>query len=149
MSIRAPVPVAELVQAARPPGAVIERILVREGSRVVVIAVAELDYAEAQDDYVGLHSKGKVHLKQQTLAELEASVDPARFVRIHRSYLLNVDRLTRLESEGEARAAALRDGTRLPVSRAGYARLKALLETGESLTTPGSLMYANPQGASA
>ena len=127
VSIRAPVPVAELVQAARPPGAVIERILVREGSRVVVIAVAELDYAEAQDDYVGLHSKGKVHLKQQTLAELEASVDPARFVRIHRSYLLNVDRLTRLESEGEARAAALRDGTRLPVSRAGYARLKALL----------------------
>jgi two-component system LytT family response regulator len=124
---RAPVPVAALVQAARPPGATVERILVRDGANVVVIPVAELDYAEAQDDYVGLHSHGRVHLKQQTLAELERSLDRARFVRIHRSYLLNVDRLSRLESEGEAREAVLGDGTRLAVSRAGYARLKALL----------------------
>jgi two-component system, LytTR family, response regulator len=124
---RAPLPVAALVQAARPPGATVERILVRDGSKVVVIPAADLDYAEAQDDYVGLHTKGKVHLKQQTLAELEVSLDPARFVRIHRSYVLNVDRLTRLESEGEGRAAVLADGTRLAVSRAGYARLKALL----------------------
>src|SRR5207249_6893296 len=86
-----------------------------------------LDYAEAQDDYVGLHTKGKVHLKQQTLAGLEQSLDPNRFVRIHRSYVLNVDRLARLETEGEGRAAVLVDGTRLAVSRAGYARLKALL----------------------
>jgi two-component system, LytTR family, response regulator len=124
---RAPVPVAALVQAARPPGATVERILVRDGPNVVVIPVAELDYAEAQDDYVALHSQGRVHLKQQTLAELERSLDRARFVRIHRSYLLNVDRLSRLESEGEAREAVLGDGTRLAVSRAGYARLKALL----------------------
>src|SRR5262245_24989983 len=89
---RAPVPVAELVQAARPPGAAVERILVRDGPNVEVIPVADLDYAEAQDDYVGLHSKGKVHLKQQTLAELEVGLDSGRFVRIHRSYLLNVDR---------------------------------------------------------
>jgi two-component system LytT family response regulator len=59
------------------------------------------------------------------LAQFEASLDPARFVRIHRSYVLNVDRLARLE--GGARAALLGDGTRLPVSRAGWARLKALL----------------------
>jgi two-component system, LytTR family, response regulator len=124
---RAPLPVAELVQAARPPGTTVERILVRDGSKVVVIPIADLDYAEAQDDYVGLHSKGKTHLKQQTLADLEVSLDPGRFVRIHRSYLLNVDRLARLESDGEARAAVLGDGTRLPVSRAGYARLKARL----------------------
>jgi len=115
------------LQAARPPGKAVERILVRDGPRVVVIAVADLDYAEAQDDYVGLRSKGKVHLKQQTLAELEMTLDSTRFVRIHRSYLLNVDRLARIETEGESRAAVLTDGTRLPVSRAGYARLKALL----------------------
>ena len=127
LQARAPLPVAEIVQSARPPGAKVERILVRDGAKVVVIAAADLDYAEAQDDYVGLHSKGKVHLKQQTLAELEASLDPARFVRIHRSCLLNVDRLARLESEGETRAAILVDGTRLPVSRAGHTRLKALL----------------------
>jgi len=124
---RAPLPVPELLQAARAPGATLERLLVRQGSHVVVIPVADLDYAEAQDDYVGLRSKGKLHLKQQTLAELEVSLDPARFVRIHRSYLLNVDRLARLESDGEARVAILGDGTRLPVSRSGYARLRALL----------------------
>ncbi len=124
---RAPVPVAALLQAARPAGAPAERILVRDGAKVVVIPVADLDYAEAQDDYVGLHTKGRVHLKQQTLAELEVSLDPARFVRIHRSYILNVERLTRLETEGEGKAAVLADGTRLAVSRAGYARLKALL----------------------
>jgi len=72
--------------------------------------------------------KGKVHLKQQTLAELQASLDPSRFVRIHRSYLLNVDRLSRLDSNGDARGAVLRDSRRLPVSRAGYARLKTLLD---------------------
>jgi two-component system LytT family response regulator len=115
------------VQSARPPGAKVERILVRDGAKVVVIAAGDLDYAEAQDDYVGLHTRGKVHLKQQTLAELAAALDPARFVRIHRSFLLNVDRLARLESEGETRSAVLADGTRLPVSRAGHTRLKALL----------------------
>jgi two-component system LytT family response regulator len=127
LAARAPLPVAEIVQSARPPGSRVERILVRDGARVVVIAAGDLDYAEAQDDYVGLHTKGKVHLKQQTLAELAATLDPARFVRIHRSFLLNVDRLARLESEGETRAAVLTDGTRLPVSRAGHTRLKALL----------------------
>jgi len=127
LAARAPLPVAEIVQSARPPGARVERILVRDGAKVVVIAAGDLDYAEAQDDYVGLHTKGKVHLKQQTLAELAATLDPARFVRIHRSFLLNVDRLARLESEGETRAAVLTDGTRLPVSRAGHTRLKALL----------------------
>jgi two-component system LytT family response regulator len=125
---RVSTPVAELVQAARPPGGTLERVLVRDGARVAVIPVAELDYAEAQDDYVALHARGKVHLKQQTLANLEAGLDASRFVRIHRSYLLNLDRLARIESEGgEARSAVLADGTRLPVSRAGYARLKALL----------------------
>lgn len=123
---RTATPVAELVSAARAPGTSLERILVRDGSKVIVIPVVDLDYAEAQDDYAGLHTGGKVHLKQQTLAELQASLDPARFVRIHRSYMLNLDRLARIETEGDARIAVLRDGTRLPVSRAGYARLKSL-----------------------
>jgi two-component system LytT family response regulator len=124
----APLPVPEIVRAAQPPEARAERLVVRQGANVVVIPLAELDYAVAQDDYVGLHTKGKEYLKPQTLADLESSLDPKRFVRIHRSYLLNLDRLARLESEGgEVKAALLTDGTRLPVSRSGYARLKALL----------------------
>jgi two-component system LytT family response regulator len=128
LEARAPTPVAELAQAARPEGAFLERILVRQGARVQVIPVQDLDYAEAQDDYLSLRSGGKEYLKQQTLADLEKGLNPARFARIHRSYLLNLDRLSRLETDArDARVAVLTDGTRLPVSRAGYARLKALL----------------------
>lgn len=125
----APAPSPEaLIADARPRERPADRVLVRQGARVHVISAAELDYAEAQDDYVGLRSGGKLHLKQQTLGDLESALDPARFVRIHRSYLLNLDRLARLESEGrDQRVAVLRDGTRLPVSRSGYARLKQLL----------------------
>jgi two-component system LytT family response regulator len=124
-----PVPAPDALLAdARPRERPVDRVLVRQGARVHVISATELDYAEAQDDYVGLRSGGKLHLKQQTLGDLEATLDPARFVRIHRSYLLNLDRLARLESEGkDQRVAVLRDGTRLPVSRSGYARLKQLL----------------------
>ncbi len=125
---KAPIPVPQLLQAARPDGAPVERILVRQGARVQVIPIPDLDYAEAQDDYVGLHSGGKEFLKQQTLTELEKTLDPARFVRIHRSYLLNLDRLQRLEGDGgDGRVAVLKSGARLPVSRSGYSRLKAFL----------------------
>ena len=125
---RRPLPVAGLLSASRPPGAPLERILVRQGARVHVIPVAALDYAEAQDDYVSLRSGGKEYLKQQTLSELEASLPADRFVRIHRSYLLNLERLVRIEPEGaDSRTAILADGTRLPVSRSGYARLKTFL----------------------
>jgi two-component system LytT family response regulator len=121
-------PVAELLEAARPKGAYTERILVRQGPRVHVIPADRLDYAQAQDDYVSLRAEGKDYLKEQTLGELERALDPKRFVRIHRSYLLNVDRLGKLETYAkDSRLAILRDGSKLPVSRAGYARLKALL----------------------
>ena len=124
----APLPVDALVKDARPRPGALDRLLVRQGAKVHVIPVEALDYAEAQDDYVALHTGGKSHLKQQTLSELEAALDAQRFVRIHRRYLLNLDRLARLESEGkDARVAVLRDGTRLPLSRSGYARLRQFL----------------------
>ncbi|HEY5907193.1 MAG TPA: protein kinase [Vicinamibacteria bacterium] len=125
---KTPLPVAELITASRPAGALLERILIRSGARVDVIPVDQLEYAEAQDDYVNLRSRGKAYLKQQTLSELEAGLDKARFVRIHRSFLLNLDQLARLDTEGaDSRVAVLKDGSRLPVSRAGYQRLRALL----------------------
>jgi two-component system, LytTR family, response regulator len=84
---------------------------------------------QAQDDYVCLRCEGKEYLKEQTLGELEATLDPAKFVRIHRSYVLNLDRLARVETdERENRVATLADGRRLPISRAGYGRLSALLK---------------------
>jgi len=119
---------ARLAAAARPPGRPLERVLVREEGRIHVLAAERVDFVEARDDYVMLAAGAQRLKKQQTLSELEAQLDPGRFVRIHRSYLLNVERLARLESYGkDSWLAFLADGTRLPVSRSGYARLKALL----------------------
>jgi len=119
----------ELAAAARPPQQFLERIVVKDGAKVTLIPVTKLDYAEAQDDYVALASAGKKLLKQQTIASLEASLDPDSFVRIHRSYIVNLERVARIEPYGkDSRLAILNDGSRLPISRAGYARLKALLD---------------------
>ncbi len=120
-------PVAALATAARPAGP-LERILIRDGARVQVLPVGSIDYVEAQDDYVVFHAEGKKTIKHETLAHLETQLDPQRFVRIHRSYILNVERLTRVEPYAkDSRVAILKDGSKLPVSRTGYARLAALM----------------------
>jgi two-component system, LytTR family, response regulator len=120
---------ADLKSAARAPGQYAERIVVKDGSRVHVIPVGKLDFAEAQDDYVSLRSEKKNYLKQQTISSLEASLDPARFVRVHRSFIVNLERIAKIEPyTKDARLAMLADGSQVPVSRAGYARLKELLE---------------------
>ena len=101
----------------------------KDGTKVTLIPVLKLDYAEALDDYVSLVTEGKKHLKQQTLSGLELALDPKLFVRIHRSYLVNLERVTRIEPYGkDSKVAILTNGVRLPISRAGYARLKTLLE---------------------
>lgn len=120
---------AELAAASRPAGQYAERIVVKDGTKVTLIAVSKLDYAEALDDYVSLVSEGKKHLKQQTISGLELALDPALFVRIHRSYIVNLERVVRIEPYAkDSKVAILTSGVKLPVSRAGYARLNTLLE---------------------
>jgi two-component system LytT family response regulator len=119
---------AGLVVDARPPGTKADRILIRDGGDVHVLPMMKVDYVEAQDDYVCYRVEGKRYLKQQTLADVETALDPTRFVRIHRSYILNIDRLAKLELYAkDSHAAILRDGTRLPVSRSGYSRLNTMI----------------------
>jgi len=121
-------PVDALVSETRATQTPLERVLIRDGSQVHVLPVDKIDYVEAQDDYVSFRSEGKSYLKDQTLGVTEGLLDPARFVRIHRSYLLNIDRIARVELYAkDSRIAILRDSTKLPVSRAGYARLAKLL----------------------
>ncbi len=121
-------PPAELAAAARPPAQYLERIVVRDGAKVDIVTCDKLDYVEAQDDYVLLKTSGKSLLKQQTISSLETTLDPARFVRIHRSYIVNLERVAKIEPyTRDSRVAVLGDGTQLPVSRTGYARLIALL----------------------
>jgi two-component system LytT family response regulator len=121
-------PVRQLAAEGQPAQEHARRILVRDGPRVHVLPVEKIDYIQAQDDYVCFRCEGKEYLKEQTLGELERLLDAARFVRIHRSFILNLDRLARVETgERENRIAILTDGRRLPISRAGHARLSALL----------------------
>jgi len=125
---RAPLSAHALAASARPQGTLIERVLVKSGSRVHVIPVEQIDYVEAQDDYIAIHTGGTKHLKQQRLTELEEDLDNARYVRIHRSFILNIDRIARIELYAkDSRVAILKDGTKLPISRSGYERLRTLL----------------------
>jgi len=119
---------AALRESARPAGQPLERVVIRDGAQVHVVATHRIDYVEAQDDYVAFHTGGRTLLKEQTLTDLERQLDPGRFVRIHRSYLLNIERLARVELYAkDSRIAILADGSKLPVSRSGYQRLQQLL----------------------
>ena len=123
-----PPPVKELLAAARPDRTPLQRILIRERAEVHVIPVDKIDYLESQDDYVAVRCGGRTYLKEQPLGDLEALLDPAAFVRIHRRYVLNLTRLAKIEmGMTDSRIAVLRDGTQLPISRTGYGRLRELL----------------------
>jgi two-component system LytT family response regulator len=120
---------SELKNAAKAPGQYATRIVVKDGTRVHIIPADQLEYAEAQDDYVALHSGGKSYLKQQTITSLAEALDPSRFVRVHRSYLVNLERVTKIEPyTRDTRLAVLAGGAQIPVSRAGYVRLKELMD---------------------
>ena len=119
---------AALATAARAPGAFAERIVVRDGAEVHVVAVDDVDFLEAQDDYVAIHAGKSTWLKQQPLSELCESLDPARFVRVHRSHAVALERIARIEPYGkDSRVAVLKDGHEVPVSREGYRRLRELM----------------------
>ncbi len=116
---------ADLRNAAQPPGCYAERIVIRNGARVHVLPVAQIDYVEAQEDYLAFHSAGKSFLKQQTISSLEQSLDPKQFVRVHRSFVVNLERISKIEAyTKDARVAILADGGKIPVSRSGYLKLK-------------------------
>ena len=105
----------------------LERVLIRDGARVHVIPADKIDYIEAQDDYVQITSGGKPYLKNQRMADLESQLDPNAFLRIHRSYIVNVEAIARIEQTGkESHTAVLKDDTRIPISRSGYQKVKNL-----------------------
>jgi two-component system, LytTR family, response regulator len=126
---KTPAPSAhDLAVSARPPGRALERILIRHEGRVHVLPLERIDFIEAQDDYLSFSCGGKRLRKQQTMADLESQLDGARFVRIHRSFILNVERLARIDLYGkDSWLAILSDGTKLPMSRTGHAKLKELI----------------------
>ena len=112
--------------AKRPePISPVNRIVVRKANSINIIPVEQVRYVEAQDDYVMIyHSAGKA-LKQQTMKFYEDNLPKADFVRIHRSYIVKVEEIKRIEPYGKDNHIAILDsGDRLPVSRVGYKHLK-------------------------
>jgi two-component system LytT family response regulator len=106
-----------------------ERFLIRSGHRMYFVLASDIDWADAAGNYVRLHAHGRAHLHRDTMKALETRLDPRRFVRIHRSAIVNIDRIAQIEPyvHGEY-VVTMRDGTRLTSSRAHSAGLRALLE---------------------
>ncbi|GAB4094359.1 LytR/AlgR family response regulator transcription factor [Flaviaesturariibacter terrae] len=120
--------VVGLVQAVSAEAPHAGRIVVKTGGKIRIIPWAEVHYLEAADDYVKIHTADGVHLKNKTLGYYEQTLPAAQFVRVHRSFLTNVAEITRIEPyEKDSHLALLKSGTRVPVSRSGYARLRGVL----------------------
>ena len=107
------------------------RLLIKSAGRVFFLKTDEIDYVQAEDYYVKLHVGRKGHLLRETMNELEAKLDPARFLRIHRSSIVNIERIRELQQHfnGEY-VVMLQDGTGLKLSRSRREQLQTLLETG-------------------
>lgn len=122
----APAPGVEALVARR--GATLERILIRDRDQVHVIPVEQVECIEAQGDYLAIEVDGKCHLKPQRISEIEEQLDPTRFLRVHRSFIINLAHLQAIERPGPDRhAARLRSGKRVPISRSGYEKLRELV----------------------
>jgi two-component system LytT family response regulator len=105
-----------------------ERLVVNTAGRVVFVKVADIDWLEAAGNYVTIHAGREKHMFRETLRNLSDRLDPARFVRLHRSSVVNVDRLRELLpwARGE-QVAVLNDGTQLPIGRAFRERLMSVM----------------------
>lgn len=105
-----------------------KRIVVRVKNEIKIIQTQEVRYFEAEDDYISIHTQEGKFLKKMTMKQLEESLDPEKFARVHRSFLVNLQEVAGLEPyEKESYLLRLRSGQKIPVSRSGYARLRQVL----------------------
>jgi two-component system, LytTR family, response regulator len=118
-----------LTKGQRQTSGFIERLMLKAGARIFFIQTAEIDWIEAADYYALLHVGDKSHLLRETLTELEAKLDPQKFVRIHRSTVVNIERVKELYAQGSGDyAVVLHDGTTLRLSRRRREKLQFLLQ---------------------
>ncbi|HST07742.1 MAG TPA: LytTR family DNA-binding domain-containing protein [Gemmatimonadaceae bacterium] len=124
---RSDVSVAERAVDAMEKQRELTRIFVRDRGRIIPIAVNAIDRLEAQDDYVAVHTDGKRYLVYLGMAEFEARLDPARFVRVHRSHIVNLDKVAAfLPEDGTRLVIEMKDGARISASRARARELRHL-----------------------
>jgi len=104
------------------------RIVVKDGGKIKIIRVAQIQYLEAADDYVKIHTAEGVFLKKKTMQYFEDSLQLQQYIRIHRSYIVNASLITRIDPyEKDSQIALLSNGVKLPISKAGYIKLKEVL----------------------
>ncbi len=105
-----------------------ERVVVKIGNKIKIIPIYDIHYLEADDDYVCIHTPDGSFLKTQTLTFFEKNLDSKVFVRVHRSYMVKIDQITKIEPyEKEGHIVILKSGEKIPVSKSGYPKLKAVL----------------------
>ena len=105
-----------------------QRIVIKDGSKIKIIPIQDVHYLEAADDFVKVFTKEGYFLKNKTMSHFEQVLDPSQFVRSHRSYIINLQQITRIDPyEKDNHVAILRSGAKVPVSRTGYPKLKAIL----------------------
>jgi two-component system LytT family response regulator len=118
---------AALRDLTQPQGR-LERLLVRDRNQVHVLPLDKVECVEAQDDYIRIVCQGKSHLKTQSLTDLEGRLDPALFVRVHRSWIISLAHLKNIERLAkDSFVAVMHSGQQVPISRAGHERIRALL----------------------
>jgi two-component system LytT family response regulator len=104
------------------------RIVVKESGNIRIIPVEDVQYFEAYDDYVKIFTAKEMYLKKKTMTYYENILDPSLFVRVHRSYILQISHITRIEPlEKDSHIAVLKSGATVPLSKSGYLRLKSVL----------------------
>jgi two-component system LytT family response regulator len=104
------------------------RVVLKVKNEIKIIPVNEIKYLEANDDYVNIYTKEGKFLKNKTLSFYEKSLEPSQFVRVHRSYLVNISEITKIEPyEKEGYMLKLRGGENIPVSKSGFPKLKLVL----------------------
>ncbi len=117
----------EVLEAANSP-AQHERIVVKTGTKVKIIPVQDVIYLAADDDYVSVYTADGSYLKNKTMNFFEQTLDPRYFVRVHRSYMIAIQQITRIDPyEKDAHLAILKSGAKIPVSKTGYVKLKQVL----------------------
>ncbi len=104
------------------------RVVVKTGNNIRIIPMHEIEFIRADDDYVKIHTKEGSFLKKKTITYFEKVMDPSQFVRVHRSYIVQVSQVTRIEPyEKDGHIAILKSGERIPISKTGYPKLKSIL----------------------
>ncbi|HEY9535384.1 MAG TPA: response regulator [Mucilaginibacter sp.] len=118
----------ELLETAALSPAQHERIVVKTGTKVKIIPVADVQYLQADDDYVSIITPEGAFLKNKTMSFFEQTLDARQFVRVHRSYMVSVQEITRIDPyEKDSHLAILKSGAKIPVSKTGYVKLKQVL----------------------